>query len=185
MNYQPNERIVDRAVHLWVQMLGDPKYDNLGPNSLEPPDSFIANKMAAAISSQLPRNNTPEVLARFGAELKKLLMGPTKWKSDYGGEYEQTIDYLGVDYQPDRALALAAERAGLVMKFPWKTTMHLRGDTLSVSCGYGAAHVYHYPLTNDRWLVTTLYGDDMPKIIALVEGGVLGCDLAALAEEQV
>ena len=55
--------------------------------------------------------------------------------------------------------------------------MWLHDDHLSVSWGYRSPTDYHYPLQEGRWFVTTLYGDDMPKIIALVEAGVLNLDL--------
>ena len=75
----------------------------------------------------------------------------------------------------DVFLRQAAERAGLKMEFPWKTTMHVENEYVCVSNGYGSAYVYHYPLSGDRWLATTLHGDDISKVIALVEGVEYTC----------
>lgn len=174
--YQPNERIVDRAVALWMAMLANPKYDNLGSESRESPESQSANKMASVLAGMVPKNNTSEVLQRFGEELRKILLAPLEWESTWGAEtkkYTTLFSRMSVDYHPDVPLATAAERAGLKMEFPWKTSMSLAEDHLSLCYGYGAPYLYHYPLSGDRWLVTTLCGDDITKVIELVEAGVL------------
>lgn len=174
--YKPNERIVERAVFLWMEMLERPKYDNFGADSPESPDSIRANTMASILAGALPKNNTPEVIQRFGEELRKILLAPLEWESEFGGKkkkYTTLFNHLSVDYHPDIPLRTAAERAGLQMEFPWKTTMNISEGHLSLGYGYGSPYVYHYPLTRDRWLVTTLCGDDIAKIISLVESGVL------------
>ena len=78
---------------------------------------------------------------------------------------------LSVDYHPDKTLSTAAKAAGLQMEFPWKTTMWLSAGSLSLSAGYGAGSVYHYPLNDGRWLVTRLYGEDIGKVVDYVQGG--------------
>lgn len=174
--YAPNERIVDRACFLWVSMLRNPKYDN--------GDSSFAGFVTQALASSLSKGE-PDAIDRFGVELKKILMAPCEWeaKSFKEGEpptkYTSLFNYLSVDYGPDIPLRMAADRAGLKMEFPWKTNMHLHEDCLSLGYGYGAAYIYHYPLTSDRWLETTLCGDDIKKVIALVECGVLTLNLEA------
>lgn len=176
--YIPNERIVKRAAQVWMEMLGAPKYDNLGPNSPESPESKFRNGIASTMAASLPKNNTPEVLQRFGEELTKIMLKPFKFTAHDGTEHEyQAANYLTVDYHPDAPLREAAKRAGLEMQFPWKTSMFLEEDYLSVSAGYGAPSVYHYPLQNDRWLVTRLNGPDIGKIIELVEAGFLDLEL--------
>lgn len=176
--YKPNPRIVDRAVALWIEMLRAPKYDNLGPNSPEGFGVVLSNTMASVLAHAAPKNNTPEVLVRFGEELKKILLHGLTITS-LGQPYHHTPTYLSVDYEPDTYLATAAKRAGLEMGFPWKTSMTLDGKSLSVTNGYGAPQEYHYPLSGDRWLVTRLCGEDVSKIIALIEGGVLTPELKA------
>ena len=176
--YKPNPRIVDRAVALWIEMLRAPKYDNLGPNSPEGFGVVLSNTMASVLAHAAPKNNTPEVLARFGAELKGILLhGFTT--TNLGRSYHHIPTYLSVDYEPDTCLAAAAERAGLKMEFPWKTSMAIDENSLSIVNGHSAPQEYHYPLSGDRWLVTRLRGEDMSKIIALVEGGVLTPELKA------
>lgn len=181
--YTPNERIVDRAVAVWIALLEKPKYDNLGKNSGESPDSILANTMASMLASQCNRNNTPEVLTKFGVELKKLLMNETEyeyksWKEGEPSTFHKMLpSHLSVDYHPDATLAMAAELVGLDMQFPWKTSMTLSETYLCVSCGYGAGYEYHYPLKDGRWLVGQLSGDDVSKIIDLVEEGTLNLDL--------
>lgn len=176
-DYKPNPRIVARAANLWIGLLSNPKYDNLGANSPEPLGSVRVNRMASIMTSLLPKNNTQDVLQRFGKELEKILLAPYEWQSEWNGKKETHVSIfreLSVDYHPDVALSSAAKAAGLEMKFPWKTSMWIDEQWLSLSCGYGAPTVYHYPLTNGRWLTAKLSGDDMLKIIALVESGEIG-----------
>lgn len=182
--YQPNERIVDRAVALWMTMLSRPKYDNLGANSPESPDSILSNTMAAVLAAASPKNNTPEVLQRFGEQLRKILLAPLEWgytdpHTKETKTHSNLFSRLEVDYHPNAPLRTAAERAGLKMEFPWKTFMQLTPEHLYLGYGYGATYVYHYPLSGERWLVTTLCGEDIAKIIALVEAGVLTPELTA------
>jgi hypothetical protein len=177
-DYTPNERIVDRAISIWIEMLKTPKYDNLGTNSRESAESIFSNRMASALAASIPKNNTDEVLTKFGQELKPFLMGTGDLSgTEYSHMSNRPMAYLSVDYHPDAILALAAQRAGLKMKFPWKTSMYVGEDYISVRNGYGASGMYHYPLSGDRWLVTALSGEDIKKIIALVEAGKLDLNL--------
>ena len=171
--YQPNPHIVERAVDLWVQMLENPRYDN--------GDLSLHGTMASMLADEVPRNNTPEILDRFRVELRRCLIEPfTSSYTRSGVTYEETrlVEWLRVDYDPDEVLRTAAERAGLEMQFPWKTSMTLEAGCLSVMQGYGAEPVYHYPLQDGRWLTSTLRGTDVAKVIAAVEEGVLDLDLS-------
>ena len=169
-----------------MTMLQNPKYDNLGSNSPETPETVRACTMSSMLAHVSNKNNMPDVLQKFGEELRKILLAPLDWEyvnphNKEVNKYSTLFRQLSVDYGPDIPLSKAAERAGLKMEFPWKTTMSLNEDYLSLGYGYGAPYVYHYPLTGDLWLTTTLYGDDMKKIIALVESGHLELDLSAPA----
>lgn len=160
--YVPNELIVDRAVELWKRMLKNPRFDN-GDNS------FVGG-MCAALAMTMPSNVDEEKLKVFGDALKKSLMTNTVG----GGSYEYFTSDLSVDYDPCRVLLDAAKEAGLTAKFPWKTSMFLTDEYLSVSCGYGAELVSHYPLSDGRWLMTTLRGSDISKVIDVINGGEPG-----------
>jgi hypothetical protein len=173
--YIPNHIIIDKAVDLWVQMLSKPKYDNIG-NS-EPMTMQYLQTMTLA--SMLPKNNTPEVLEKFREALRDNLLNPfTTRYMERGQEksYSRLISYIAVDYDPDPVLRDAAEKSGLKMEFPWKTSMHLTEHCVSLSYGYGAEHLYHYPLSDGRWFVTTLYGSDIEKVIKLIEDAVISTE---------
>lgn len=52
---------------------------------------------------------------------------------------------LRCDYGPDIKLSAAAEKAGIDRnKFPWKTSMYIDYDIISVSDGYGAGREVIY-----------------------------------------
>lgn len=149
MREAPNEQIVDRAVELWKRALADPVYDNGGDG------------LASVLAGMAKQNSTADVLEAFGVALKAALMTP--------GQYGY-LDILSVDYDPDPTLRAAAEKAGLLTKFPWKTRMFINPDCVAFSQGYGAPDVYHYPLPDGRWLVTRLRGEDIAEVIKLVMG---------------
>lgn len=160
-------------------MLHNPKYDNLGSSAHNASWSEILPSLIAHCA----KKPAADAIARFGVELKKILMAPLEWEAtaykagDAPKKYTTLFSRLAVDYGPDVPLQEAAKRAGLEMEFPWKTSMSLQHDWLSLGYGYGAPYVYHYPLSGDRWLETTLYGDDIGKVIALVESGVIDLKL--------
>lgn len=147
------ERIVDRAVKLWVDALARPVYDN-GDNS----GSGI---LALGMVAQQSRNNTPEVLEKFAVELKKQIQNSRnqEWVS------------IDVDYNPCRMLADAAQAAGLDMPFPWKHRMCVTEQSVEFSRGYGRRGDQYYPLSNGKWLVTDLTGIDIRSIIQWIERG--------------
>lgn len=169
-----DERLVDKAVDIWKKLLAKPKYDALGdgPSSIEERTSM---GLASTMAAMLPNNATPEILDKFGEELKKILMDENR------NTYERTT--MHVDYGPDRTLQEAAELAGLKMEFPWKTSVRIftgeHGEIphVTVAAGYGAASKRRYPLKNGKWLVTDLCGEDIKKIIKYVEGETLELEI--------
>jgi len=162
MMNEPSEQTAKRAAELWRRMLENPKYDALG--STGTPEDVRNMGMASVMASVLPNNATAELLDALAEELAKQLMNPDR------STYERIS--LGVDYGPDLLLAEVAKTVGLEMQWPWKTRMYIDGDRcVSVSAGYGAEDVYHYPLPGNRWLVTTLSGSDIVKVIEYVDGG--------------
>ncbi len=162
--YVPNERIVDRAVHLWKEALAAPVYRNTRPGERD-----FGSVLACGMAAMLPKNNTADVLNAFGEELKKRLMAPIERGADRVW-YETS---LGVDYGPDKVLGEAAEAAGLKMEFPYKTNMHLYTDRLSFSVGYGAPAAFHHPMADGRWVVSTLHGSetDDAALVRFAEAG--------------
>lgn len=166
-DYAPTERTADRAVELWKRMLHSPKYDNVGDTGS--PKERATQRMASMLAATIPSNATEDVLDAFGVELKRLLL------DDSLSVYSRSS--LGVDYGPDKLLSDAAAVAGLKMEFPWKTNMSICCAYVSVSSGYGAECVYHYPLDDGRWLVTTLNGSDISKVIEYAIGGAPTFDI--------
>lgn len=148
-DYTPNERIIDRVVSLWIAALRDPKYDN-GDRSAT---GFLVEAMAAS----LPKNNDDVTLARFGAELKIRLMTPFTSTPFWSGSmpYTRWVTDIHVDYDPDPVLEEAAKAAGLKMRFPCKTDMYFDERHVEFRQGYGAPCVMHYPMTRNRWMVTS------------------------------
>jgi hypothetical protein len=166
-DYSPNERIIDRVVFLWASALRKPKFDN-GDNSM-------AGGMAGVLASMLPNNSDDETLAAFSRELKSRLMvqfTEPPYRKDQK-PYTHWITDLEVDYGPCNVLAEAANAAGLKTQFPWKTRMTFWIDHLYFSQGYAAGRIYHYPASDDRWVVTSLYGDecDVAALVQFAESG--------------
>lgn len=155
---KPSEAIIDRAIELWARMLVDPKYDN-GDKSLNGALGM------GLMHTNSDNNSSDEVLEKFKGSLKTILEKPTE-----RGYFDT---WLNVDYQPCEPLAQAAEEAGLTTRFPVKTSMQLNDYYVSVSYGYGAEDVNHYPLPDGKWLVTTLAGSEISKIIDFIGGDPL------------
>jgi hypothetical protein len=150
--YQPNERIIDRVVYLWIRALRMPVYDN--------GDHSAAGVFSQILAGSLPNNSTDETLTAFGRELKSRLMVQRTEKPYREGAdpYTHWVTSLEVDYDPDAVLYESAQAVGLKTKFPWKTRMHFYDDYVQFSEGYAAESFYHYPVPGGRWLVTTIRG---------------------------
>lgn len=174
--YKPSENIIDKACDLWVEMLSNPKFDALGTRSSgDDPNNSMG--MAQVLGKMNAENHaaTPETLQGFATALKKYLMSKLKFdnqvKKQVIADDGWYMTVLGVDYNPDMILSLAADESGVdTAIFPWKTNMSLRSDYLSLSYGYGAEYRNYYPL-DKGWLVTTLHGSDINKVIDYVQGG--------------
>ena len=149
------ERIINRVVKIWIDLLKDPKYDN--------GDKSFSGFMASSMADKISKNNNKEILEKFGKELKKILCDKNI------EDYKKT--YLNVDYHPCEVLSDAANKAGLKMKFPWKTNISYEDDYVRTSIGYQSETTYHYPIENNKWLITTLCGSEIDKVIEYVNGG--------------
>lgn len=157
--YEPNPMIVGRAVGIWKRLLRKPTFDN-GDNSL---GGMFAQALATKKAERIVV--TDEQLNTFGDYLRDTLM--------YRNEHKYFHSHIGVDYGPDQILKNCAEAAGVnASLFPIKTMMFLPEEYVSISVGYGAEAIYHYPIPNTaRWLVTSLHGGDIKKVMEYVQGG--------------
>lgn len=173
--YRPNPRIIKKAVQWWVDAIHDPKFDNLGDGPASAQDK-LSSAFCGMVSSMKHMNPTAEQAAKFGEALEVALMTPSK-----SGYYQP---YVSVDYGPDMILDEAAKAAGLEkVQFPWKTSMHLGNNYFTARHGYGGEMKYHYPLSGDRWLITSLSGDDIQKIIDHIEAS--GDSLGLIVEHEL
>lgn len=182
------ERIYDRVAKLWADMLRNPRFDN--------GDSSANGAMALGLASvgNTRRQNDAEFSAKVD-RFETILADRLKFLAAHDGEempesewevyshitfkkYHK-VTHLDCDYDPDRTLEWAALQAGFanVAKtlFPWKTNMSFYDSlgAIALSAGYAAEDVYHYPLSDGKWLLCNLRGNDMPSIIAAVEAGTL------------
>lgn len=151
MNYKdwnPTPATAARAAKIWRRMLEKPKYDN--------GDTGLTGFLLQEIASHYKSNATPEILDAFEKEMTTMLLTPNE-----DGRCETNF-YC--DYGPDKKLIELAEKVGLKMEFPIKTSMNIHPDYVTYRFGYSAPWVYHYLLSNGRWFVTTLVGDEIESI---------------------
>lgn len=146
--------LAHKAAELWMKLIYPPEYDN--------GDKTATGGLTSIMAAMMPNNASDDNIKLFGENVVKLLL--EKWpdrKED--GWYS-----LDSDYDPCELLSTAANEADLKIKFPWKINLDIipRYNYVSVSAGYGAPYVYHYPLENGKCLVTTIRGEeeDMNKI---------------------
>jgi hypothetical protein len=158
---QVNDRIIERAVVVWKRLLWCPQYKATCEHDSREDQERMG--MAATMACMIPSNLNAERLNRFGDALADHLRSECE-KREYVS--------LSVDYGPDTVLAACAKAADLTMEFPWKTRTSITPKYIAVSAGYGVEEVYHYPLSNGRWLLVRLCGSDVTKVIELVEKGI-------------
>lgn len=180
--------IIDRAVELWCRALARPRFDN-GDSSTN--GGFAMALHIINAGRDRDQVNYGEAIERFrrilSAQLKEARDKngqPTGRQGPNGPEFYRLERHLGTDH-PDPALAKAATEAGVPHSaFSWKSTVSFYDDgCVSASFGYGAPHFNHYPLSDGSWLVCQLRGEDMPKIIAAVESGVLDLPVERVGAE--
>ena len=147
---RPEEKLVRRAAKIWRQLIENPKFDN--------GDESMTGAIAVAMVTSIPTKTSPEAFDKFEEFIFQKMMTPLR-----NGYYPNL--YLVVDYGPAKALRDAAEEAGLEIQFPWKTAVRVETNCVQVRSGDSSPCVSHYPLPDGRWLVTTLSGDDIDKVI--------------------
>lgn len=133
------------AANWWAEAIGSPKFDALGAtrgqDRKETETMEMASMLAMLIASDSP------VLQEAGAKFAVLLASKIE-ASLTGRNYGVS---LGVDYGPDRVLGETAQEAGVSgSRFPWKTSMWVREDHVTVSAGYAAPTRLVW--ASDEWL---------------------------------
>ncbi|MBO5141662.1 MAG: hypothetical protein J6C46_01455 [Clostridia bacterium] len=108
------------AVNWWANAIMSPKYDN----GEEIPAMFA--RLAARTSHSYSQDDILVFKSTLADEIEKELK-------------EYTTCVLDVDYGPCEALGRAGEKIGMDgMSFPWKTSMHVSKEQVTVSAGYAA-----------------------------------------------
>ena len=153
-------KLIDRAVDLWCRALATPTFDNgMELTALK----LSALHLASANNALESIPDLKERIEVFRAEMTNKLVN---------SENERYCRWLDVDYSPCRPLAEAADVAGISHSlFSIKSSVSINDNSITSSFGYGHERVYHYPLENGQWLITSLQGSDISKIIELVQGG--------------
>lgn len=162
MSKQPNF-IIERAVDLWCRKLHNPVFDN-GDNTEH---GFMSQAMASMViqADKGKVDNLESSIEIFRHELTAEL----KRLRDADEYFPRWLD---VDYGPCKELQKAGDAAGIPNSlFSCKSSVSMMDDYVRVSFGYGAEGLNHYRLPNGGWLITTLYGSDMDKVIMSVENG--------------
>ena len=158
-----SNRIIARAVDLWCVKLTNPTFDN-GDNT--PTGAFGSH--LAEINIDMELKSEPQLAEKIEVFRKDLTV---RVKADIkagGRQYR----YLDTDYAPNDLLSDSARIAGISGAFfSVKSSVSINPDSVCSSFGYQGERLYHYPLKDDRWLVTSLYGEDISKIIAQIEAG--------------
>ncbi len=159
--------MISRAVELWCRKLFTPKFDN-GDDS----GSGLFGNMLASINinkAQCDTIDLPNKVEIFRESLTKNLI-----KSRDSGDYFNS--WLDVDYQPCEALSNSAKEAEIPeVLFSVKSNVSIRDDYVTESFGYGTETLYHYQLSDGRWLITSLTGSDIEKIKKqIINGNSLG-----------
>lgn len=124
------ETPAEAAAAWWASALRDPKLDNGEDNPML--------DVLVAVARQTRSEPAAEAIDQFKAnlieKLNELLDGLAPYDARHFG-----VDF-GVDYSPDDVLWECAEKAGIsagMIDWPWKTTMWVKPQEVSVSCGYG------------------------------------------------
>ena len=179
--YTPNERICKKAVALWVKLMHKPEFKQLrrGEDGIVTDDydimSVVREAQMQVLTSKITEGTTQEQFRLFEEEFFRILTTEYPYRdlpaeAFYDKRRKQalkkdTVEFLkriqwenspGTDYDPNYALWMGGNLAGMPsQQFPIKTRMFITETYLSLSAGYGAIPVFYYPMSNERWLVTS------------------------------
>jgi len=135
-----DKNVSQKAAKWWAdQLRGTAKLDD-GDNTLE---GKMRAENAAMLQETEKQKQSPELINKFELELANIIL-----VDNFDFELTNTIMMgqeriwkIGVDYHPDGLLQEAANRAGLPLEMttlPWKTTMWIEDEKITVHCGYSA-----------------------------------------------
>lgn len=116
-----------KAARWWADFLRNGAPMDNGDKSNE---GGMTMMLALLLQSQIQKGHTPQSIDRFEDLLVSRIM-------------KENTRYIGVDYHADPTLSECAKEAGIVVDgaLPWKTSMWINGDKITVRCGYGAGIV--------------------------------------------
>lgn len=181
-----SDQLIDRAVELWCRALHNPSYDNGDGSGVGVMAEGLAASNAAHARDKM--EDYAEAVSKFG----RLLSTRLKFLRDnegkprpadeierdkargatYAAETYWLETILSSDYGPGRLLSEMADLAGIPHSaFSYKSTVRFDHTSVSASFGYGAEHRQHYPMPDGGWLITTLSGSDIDKVIEAVAEG--------------
>ena len=167
------DKIIHRAVELWCRKLLEPVFDN-GDDSF---NGFIS-KSLATFNIETAINEVANLQSNINKFKKVLTANLIKLRDSN----EYIHPFLDVDYGPCKILTDAANEAGIPYElFSIKSSVYMGEDHVRVSFGYGGEFVNHYPIDGDKWLITTLTGSDLSKIIDQI---VLGNEMGLTIESS-
>jgi hypothetical protein len=157
------DNLIHKAVDIWCKKLYAPVFDNGDDSALGGMASALA--MMNIQSAKLDDDEMNEKVEVF----RKALTDALILERDSG---ERGRSWLDVDYHPCKLLADAAEIAGIPKSlFSIKSSVSINNGYVSTSFGYAADYICHYPFDDNKWLVTSLRGSDIPKVIEHVKSG--------------
>lgn len=155
--------IIERAAELWGRKIHRPVFDNGDQTRLGGYGMALAT-----LNIHADKENIHDMEERV-EKFKKSLIDALITTRDSGEHFNTFLD---TDYHPCKELVVAADEAGIpYSQFSCKSTVHMMEDCVSASFGYGAENIYHYKMPDNSWLITTLRGSDIAKIIDLIMGG--------------
>ena len=162
-----SDRLIERAAELWCRALKSPRFNN-GDDSSQ----GVFTTALASLNIEAAQQKSGDIDSKievFRGELSKILLGKKAEQSQRRGYFWAD---LSCDYAPEDELAEAAAAAGVDTKlFSVKSSVYINDGYVTSKFGYGAVEFNHYPLEDGRWLITTLKGSDMDKVIASIANG--------------
>lgn len=163
-----SKQVIDRAVDIWCRNLHNPFFDN-GDDT----EHGAMGTALATLNIESDKAKIDNMGDRIEVFRKSLTNEIIRRQEDMD---EHLPCWIDTDYHPCQMLADAANEADIpTSQFSAKSTVQMNDGYVSTSFGYGAAYENHYPLPDGSWLITTLAGSDIDKVISsAIDGNPLG-----------